>query len=67
MTLNKVCNQANHHRAQRRSISKEQAAPADSTAIPLENLARSAVPSPEEAMQLVETVQAVVESLKPDQ
>jgi RNA polymerase sigma-70 factor (ECF subfamily) len=66
MTLNKICRQATYHQRQKRDMGQEQVAGQSSVEVPLANLARGDEPDPQDAVLLVETVEKLMNSLKPE-
>jgi len=66
MTLNKICRQATYHQRQKRDMGQEQVATQSSVEVPLANLARGDEPDPQDAALLVETVEKLMNSLKPE-
>lgn len=61
ITLAKVCDQAEHHAAQRRSVKREQAPVADASGAWLEAIARD--PSPAEVAQAIEQLERLLAAL----
>ena len=61
ITLAKVCDQAEHHAAQRRSMAREEQPPADGSVSWLEAIARD--PSPAEVAQAIEELERLLAAL----
>jgi RNA polymerase sigma-70 factor (ECF subfamily) len=63
ITLAKVCDEAEHHGAQRRSVSREESHAADGSASWLEAIARD--PAPAEVAQAIEELERLLAALPP--